>query len=425
MKKTSFILFLCLFHVIGYPRMDVKSFRILENDMDARVNAPIKDFNGELSAIVKVVTVQSGFSFDCGQLGVVKTVYKPSEIWVYLPHGAKRLTIMHPQLGQLRDYIFPIPIEAGTVYEMVLISGIVEHIVKEDPSMSDLEKYGREINILSTPTNQPLYIDGNLVGNTPHSTKLLSGNHTLAIDNGIKKQEMPILLAPFNIRLKSFHLYYPEEVKDIDGNVYSTLQIGTQKWMLENLRTTHYRNGDLIPFVNQEKEWHNTKEGAICLYDNDPDNKEKYGLLYNWYSLQDVRRIAPEGWHVANKEDFELLTKYLISHGYNYDGSLGDNMIAKSLASKVEWKDSYIKLNTPGDDIKSNNRSGFNGIPTGYRGSDSNYERILETACWWSNPINDTGGEAFVYMIDKNEESPNFYPVSRNSGFAIRCVKNE
>lgn len=425
MKKATLILFSCMIYIVGFARMDVKSFRVLENDMDARVNEPIRDQNGDVCAIIKVVTTQTGFSFDCGQIGIVKTVYKPSEVWVYLPYGAKRFTVMHPLLGQLRDYIFPIPIEKATVYEMVLISGVVEQIVREDPSLSDLEKYGREINILSTPSNLPLYVDGNLVGNTPQSTKLLSGNHTLMIDNGVKKQEMRILLAPCNMRLKSFHLYLPEEVKDVDGNVYTTLQIGTQKWMLENLKTTHYQNGDNIPFEFDDNDWKNTNKGAICLYDNDPDNISKYGVLYNWYVTHDDRKIAPEGWHVASKEDYVLLNNYLISHGYNYDSSLGDNLIAKSLASTVEWKGSYLRFNTPGDDLKSNNRSGFNGIPTGYRLSNSSYQQILETACWWSNPKNDVEGEAYIFMINKNDEMPKFSRVNRNSGFAIRCVKDE
>jgi uncharacterized protein (TIGR02145 family) len=110
----------------------VKSFRLLENDLDARVNYPLKDQNGDPCAIIKVVTTQKGFSFDGGMTGIVKTVDKPAEIWVYVPWGLKRITISHPQLGMLRDYMLNQNIEKATVYEMVLISGRVETTVVEE-----------------------------------------------------------------------------------------------------------------------------------------------------------------------------------------------------------------------------------------------------------------------------------------------------
>ncbi|MDO9153613.1 MAG: PEGA domain-containing protein, partial [Paludibacter sp.] len=120
MKKLLTTLFLLAVIVNLSAEISVKSFRKLENDLDARVNAPLKDFSGDLSAIIKVVTTQTGFTFDCGSIGIVKTVNKSAEIWVYVPYGAKRITIMHPQLGQLRDWLFTQPIEKATVYEMVL-----------------------------------------------------------------------------------------------------------------------------------------------------------------------------------------------------------------------------------------------------------------------------------------------------------------
>ena len=121
--KNIHILFLFLVitgHLSAQRNINVLSFNKLENDLDARVNEPLKDQNGDICAIIKVVTTQTGFSFDCGQIGVVKTVNKSSEIWVYVPYGAKRITITHPQLGMLRDYLFPMPIEKATVYELVL-----------------------------------------------------------------------------------------------------------------------------------------------------------------------------------------------------------------------------------------------------------------------------------------------------------------
>ena len=89
------------------------------------------DQNGETAALIKVVTTQTGFTFDGGALGIVKTVQKPSEVWVYVPRGLKKITISHPQLGMLRDYYLNVPIEAARTYEMVLVAGEVQTIVKQ------------------------------------------------------------------------------------------------------------------------------------------------------------------------------------------------------------------------------------------------------------------------------------------------------
>lgn len=100
-------------------------------------------------------------------------------------------------------------------------------------------------------------------------------------------------------------------VTDIDGNVYHTVVIGRQVWMVENLKTTRYRNGDPIANVTGNTEWANIKTGAYCDYDNDPDNSITYGHLYNWYAVQDSRNIAPPGWRIPNDNDWKTLTTYL------------------------------------------------------------------------------------------------------------------
>ena len=110
----------------------MSSFKLLDSDLTANTAGTMEqDQNGEVAALIKVVTTQTGFSFDCGAMGIVKTLQKPSEIWVYVPHGVKKMTIAHPQLGLLRDYYFPIPIESARTYELVLVSGTMQTIVKQ------------------------------------------------------------------------------------------------------------------------------------------------------------------------------------------------------------------------------------------------------------------------------------------------------
>ena len=90
------------------------------------------DQNGEVAALIKVVTPETGFVFEGGTLGIVGTQQRVSEIWVWVPRASRKITILHQQLGQLRDYRFPVEIEADRTYEMVLTTAKVETIVKEE-----------------------------------------------------------------------------------------------------------------------------------------------------------------------------------------------------------------------------------------------------------------------------------------------------
>ena len=96
-------------------------------------------------------------------------------------------------------------------------------------------------------------------------------------------------------------------VKDIDGNVYDTVKIGTQIWMVQNLKTTRYRNGDSIPNVTDAAIWANLTSGGYSNYSNELYYGTKYGRLYNWYAVSDSRNLAPAGWHVATSADWTAL----------------------------------------------------------------------------------------------------------------------
>ena len=202
MKKHLITLLLLVIITQLPAEISVKSFRRLENDMDARINEPLKDQNNDVCAIIKVVTTQKGFNdFDCGQIGVMKTVQKNAEVWVYVPFGAKRMTIKHPQLGVLRDYMFPERIDKATVYEMELISGRIETIVIE-------EIINQYLVVNPIPSDAMIYINDQFVKNGVYQAKLKPGTYTYRVEAPLyhtlagkveitnKKEELNINLQP-------------------------------------------------------------------------------------------------------------------------------------------------------------------------------------------------------------------------------------
>jgi uncharacterized protein (TIGR02145 family) len=93
-----------------------------------------------------------------------------------------------------------------------------------------------------------------------------------------------------------------------------TVRISEQVWMVENLKVSTFRNGDVIPEAKSREEWKiagTEREPAWCYYDNDPANDDNYGKLYNWYAVNDPRGIAPEGWNVPSDDEWQLLIDYL------------------------------------------------------------------------------------------------------------------
>ena len=159
--------------------MSVSSFRLLESDLDANTAGTMeRDQNGEVAALIKVVTNQTGFSFDGGSLGIWKVKQTPGEIWVYIPRGAKKITIKHPQFGVLRDYYFTCPIEAARTYELVLVTGSIQTIVNQDAG-------GQYLVMHVDPPTAIVYIDDNEVTlqNGSVSKFLSYGNHTYRIND--------------------------------------------------------------------------------------------------------------------------------------------------------------------------------------------------------------------------------------------------
>jgi len=166
----------------------------------------------------------------------------------------------------------------------------------------------------------------------------------------------------------------PVTVTDIDGNVYHTITIGTQVWMLENLKTTKYRNGDPIPYVTGNTQWSNLTGGAYCWYNNNLSNKNKFGALYNWYAVNDNRNIAPIGWHVPTLAEFNILVEYLGG------ASLAGGKLKTT--GTIEGGDGLWASPNSG----ATNESGFTGLPGGHRTGGGGFEFTNPGLFgnWWS-----------------------------------------
>jgi len=215
-------------------------------------------------------------------------------------------------------------------------------------------------------------------------------------------------------------LYYDSTgtVTDIDGIVYTTLKIGTQWWMAENLKVTHYRNGESIPNVTYNTEWSNLSTGAWCSYKNDDDSISTYSRMYNWYAVTDSSNIAPEGWHIPTDEEWKELEMYL--------------GMSQSATDIPGWRgtDEGGKLKETGTthwfspNTGATNQSGFSALPGGYRGPiGGTYYQISSHAYFWSS-TESSGVSAWNRSLTFNLSGVHRWDDHKRDGYSIRCVRD-
>jgi uncharacterized protein (TIGR02145 family) len=229
-----------------------------------------------------------------------------------------------------------------------------------------------------------------------------------------------------NILTKStVALLFATMLLSCNNQKFKTVTIGDQVWMAENLNVDKFRNGDPIPHAQTDEEWQLAGENgqpAWCYYDNDPANGKIYGKLYNWYAVNDLRGLAPEGWHVATDDDWTILENYLIANGYNYDGTKDEDKIAKSLCAKTNWELSS-EAGTPGAAPENNNSTGFTALPGGYRGSSGSYDGVGNNGSWWSAPES-RAGNAWGRLLYYDTSSVYRNYGSKKGSYSVRCLRD-
>jgi len=212
---------------------------------------------------------------------------------------------------------------------------------------------------------------------------------------------------PSAVDIGSLQLIYGTgTVSDIDGNVYNTVKIGSQWWMAENLKVTCYRNGDSIPAVIGSPDWANLTSGAMCSYENDDNNIPVYGLLYNWFALNDIRGFAPDGWHVPSDEEWQILTEYLGGRGY---------------AGGLLKEEGPAHWDSP--NIDAVNFSGFSALAGGYRYDDGDFRHIGVNADFWTSTEYDSS-RAWARELNSYNSIVDRGAAGKNAGFSVRCIRD-
>jgi uncharacterized protein (TIGR02145 family) len=211
-------------------------------------------------------------------------------------------------------------------------------------------------------------------------------------------------------------------ITDADGNVYHTVTIGTQTWTIENLKTTKYNDSTPIPNVTDNVSWINLSTPGYCWYNNNASTyKNTYGALYNWYAVN-TGKLAPAGWHVSTVAEWDTLQNYLIAHGYNYDNTTTGNKIAKAMAAQTTWS-TFDTIGTIGNNLSTNNRSGFSAIPAGCRIYNGSFYSIGLNGVWWNATEINASDAYYCYLI---YYYGNLFRSSnvKSSGFSVRLVRD-
>jgi hypothetical protein len=246
MKKLLLIALIAISQSVWADGISVLGFRLLETDLTANTRGTEKrDMNGDKAALIKIVTPERGFLFNGGSLGIVGTEEKAAEIWLYVPPRAQKLTITHQVFGVLRDYYYPVSIQGGRTYEMLLDIGT-----------------GRYVTITTSQAKSDVTVDGEYLGKSPIYNRYMTyGRHVVFAQNGIYEAQDTIIVATSdakatkvaNIEMRNMSDHYGEVVVNVENNAdiwYNGHQVGTGSWstqLREGSYTVETRKLDCDP----------------------------------------------------------------------------------------------------------------------------------------------------------------------------------
>jgi uncharacterized protein (TIGR02145 family) len=222
------------------------------------------------------------------------------------------------------------------------------------------------------------------------------------------KNKLLLFTIFISITVVSYGQLLRHTVVDFDGNVYHTVKIGTQTWMVENLKVTHYRNGDAIPNITNDTACNLFRSGAWCNYNNDSNIAKTYGRIYNWDAVNDSRKIAPKGWHIPTDAEWQILI--------NFVGGKEVAGIKLKESDTTHW-------DSPNSDVT--NETGFTALPGGIRGYFGLFQYLHTDAYFWSSTEEDKYGVTGLAFINRYNGETSLYIDKIADGNSVRCIKDQ
>ncbi len=201
-------------------------------------------------------------------------------------------------------------------------------------------------------------------------------------------------------------------VTDYDGNIYLTVNIGTQTWMAKNLKVTTYNDGNPINYVSDADDWI-TADAAYCYYDNNKTlcDSAQYGALYNHNALE-TGKLCPTGWHVATEAEWTTLEKYIINDGHEDYGT--------TLKAGSGWNSDENFVG------KGTNDYGFSALPGGHRYNKSgNFDKAGYSGWWWcGDDAVANNKEASICHLNYSQDFLLYSSANKLQGMSVRCIKD-
>ncbi len=188
------------------------------------------------------------------------------------------------------------------------------------------------------------------------------------------------------------------------GYTYQTVYISGTEWFAENLRTTKYQDGTIIPNVTNNSSWGELSSPAYCWYNNDQSTYgNTYGTLYNWYAVN-TGNLCPTGWHVPTDAEWTALIDYVG----------GASIAGYKLKATSGWSSGG----------NGTDEYGFSALPGGSRFSyDGYFYTMGYYGTWWSSTEYDAT-HAWGRSINYDYGYVSRYSYGNRLGFSIRCVRD-
>ncbi len=410
MKKILFLAFLVLFGVLGCTVKDAEIIKLLnslkaQNDqLLIQLNAVKKTTDSAFVAVSKINASQpaTDAKVEAVKLELKNVLSQIAQLNVQITSNSGNIADLKSQIDLLQQKCSELIAQIVYLTSIsqsfslnVDISPLSSGAVQISPVL-ELYKYGTEITITASPNIQYVF-------------KQWAGD-TLATTNPLKFKITK------NVKLTAvFENVNTLSVKDLDGNTYSTVKIGNQVWMKENLNVTKFQNGDVIPNIIDGPTWAKLATGAWARYNNDADksNKLKIGLLYNGFVAQDSRNVCPAGYRVPSDTDLQELINHLGG------GKVAGAKLMEEKSNTSLWS----------NNLYGTNSSGFTALPGGLRWGNfgdwrnGNFEFALGMSTFWTNTNTIGGGAITLQLINSTPETLRV-GFDKTYGQSIRCIKN-